>query len=477
VFFNSQVFLYLFLPAVLAGYYLVPAVVRLRGGARRTFLNAFLFGASVLFYAWGEREFVLVLLGSLVVNYGLAGAIGRQQARGRSGKLPLAAAVVLDLGLLVGFKYTPFLAANLSALSEALGGPRVPVPDVHLPIGVSFFTFQAVSYVLDVYRRDVPPERDFLLFGLYVFLFPHLIAGPIVRYRDVADQLADRAPSLDQFAAGVRRLVAGLAKKVLIADTVARAADLVFALPAADLTPSAAWLGAACYTLQIYFDFSGYSDMAIGLGKMFGFDFRENFAYPYAAGSVTEFWRRWHISLSGWFRDYVYVPLGGNRAGAWRTYRNLLVVFLLCGLWHGANWTFLAWGVYHGAFLVLERLGLGALLGRAPRPVRHGYTLLAVAVGWVLFRAPTLAQAGAVIGAMFGFAGGGYVAADFVSNQLLLALVLGGVACLPVAPWLAARRPAWAGAAVAPAAVGVVMAACMIGLAGNTYAAFIYFRF
>ena len=477
MFFNSQVFLYLFLPAVLAGYYLVPAAVRLRGRARRAFLNAFLFAASVLIYAWGEREFVLVLLGSLAVNYALAAAIGRDQARGRTGRLPLLAAVGFDLAVLVGFKYTPFLAANLSALSEALCGRPVPVPDVHLPIGVSFFTFQAMSYALDVYRREVPAERDFLLFGLYVFLFPHLIAGPIVRYRDVADQLAARNPTLDSFASGVRRLVAGLAKKVLLADTFAQAADLVFALPVHELTPSAAWLGAACYTLQIYFDFSGYSDMAIGLGRLFGFEFLENFRYPYAAASVTEFWRRWHVSLSGWFRDYVYVPLGGNRAGAWRTYRNLLVVFLLCGVWHGASWTFVAWGGYHGVFLVLERLGLGRLLDRAPRPVRHGYTLLAVTVGWVLFRAPTLPQAGAVVAAMFGFANGEYVAADFATNQLLAALPVGCLACLPVLPWLAARRGAWALPALAPAAVAGLMVASMAALAGNTYSAFIYFRF
>jgi alginate O-acetyltransferase complex protein AlgI len=469
VYFNSQVFLYLFLPAVLAGYYAVPFLLRLRGGALRTFLNAFLFAASVLFYAWGEREFVAVLLGSLAVNYELANAVERDHRRGRSGKRPLLAAVLFDLGLLVGFKYTPFLAVNLSAVSEALGGGPVPVPDVHLPIGVSFFTFQAMSYVLDVSRREVPAQRNFLLFGLYVFLFPHLIAGPIVRYRDIAEQLTGRRPSLDQFAAGVRRLSAGLAKKVLLADTFAKVVDDVFHLPAHELTTSAAWLGAGCYALQIYFDFSGYSDMAIGLGKLFGFEFLENFDHPYAAKSVTEFWRRWHISLSSWFRDYVYVPLGGNRGGAWKTYRNLLVVFVLCGIWHGANWTFLLWGVYHGAFLILERLGVDALLERTPRPLRHVYTLLAVTAGWVLFRAQTLPQAGAVLAAMFGCADGGYVADDFVTNQLLVALLVG----IPASGGVYPRRPEWA----APIMVGLLMLAAEVWLAGSTYSAFIYFRF
>ena len=326
MYFHSQTLLYLFLPIVLVGYHALPWL--LIGNARTlrtTAQNAFLFAASVYFYAWGEKEFVLVLLGSLAANYAFANAIARNQLANRSGKRWLIAAIAFDLGLLVYFKYTGFLAANLS----------LPIAEIHLPIGISFFTFQAISYVADVYRREVPAQRNFLRFGLYVFLFPHLIAGPIVRYRDIAAQLSSRCITLDSFAEGVRRLILGLAKKVLIADTLAVVADHLFRLPESDLTASAAWLGMACYALQIYFDFSGYSDMAIGLGKMLGFDFLENFNYPYTATSVTEFWRRWHISLSSWFRDYVYVPLGGNRGG--KTYRNLLVVFILCGVWHGAE--------------------------------------------------------------------------------------------------------------------------------------------
>ncbi len=268
------------------------------------------------------------------------------------------AAVVFNFGLLGYFKYAGFVCRNLSPLWEELGGRAFSAGDVHLPIGISFFSFQAMSYVIDVYRRDVPADRNFLRFGLYVFLFPHLIAGPIVRYRDIAGQLKQRPASLDQFAEGVRRLVAGLGKKLLIADTLAVTADAAFQVPPGELSLAAAWLGLVCYSLQIYFDFSGYSDMAIGLGKLFGFDFLENFRHPYAASSITDFWRRWHISLSSWFRDYVYIPLGGNRVGPFATYRNLLIVFLLCGLWHGANWTFLIWGLWHGLFLVGERLGL-----------------------------------------------------------------------------------------------------------------------
>ncbi|OWK35518.1 MBOAT family O-acyltransferase [Fimbriiglobus ruber] len=491
VFFNSQVFLYLFLPAVLLGYYVVPTLTFMRGLVRRTFLNGFLFAASIFFYAWGEKNNVLILLASLAVNYSLAFAIARDQARDQAGRSWLVAAVAFNLGLLIYYKYTGFLAANASAVWQVAGGTPFTVAAPHLPIGISFFTFQAMSYVIDVYRREVPAQRNFLLFGLYVFLFPHLIAGPIVRYRDIHDQLADRPARLDQFAEGVRRLVFGLAKKLLLADTFARTADAAFALPPGELAASGAWLGVACYSLQIYFDFSGYSDMAIGLGKMFGFDFLENFRYPYASASVTEFWRRWHISLSSWFRDYLYIPLGGNRTGPVRTYLNLLIVFVLCGLWHGANWTFLAWGVYHGLFLIAERLGLGTALDRVWRPLRHVYTLAAVMVGWVFFRADSFAQAAGFLQALAGLTSGIEAAEQFWTGQLAVALAIGLPACLPVVPWLTARKEAWeqragsrwaaVGELVASPAVLACVAVLMVGsaakLAGNTYTAFIYFRF
>jgi alginate O-acetyltransferase complex protein AlgI len=488
VYFNSPVFLFLFLPVVLAGYYLVPAVTRVRGGLRNTLVNAILFTASIYFYAWGEKEYVQILLGSLVVNYTLARLVTREQGRGRTGRPGVVSAACFNLGLLGYFKYAGFVCANLSPAWEALGGSAFSAGTVHLPIGISFFSFQAMSYVIDVYRKDVPAERSLLRFGLYVFLFPHLIAGPIVRYRDIAGQLAHRPANLDQFAEGVKRLVAGLGKKLLIADTLAVAADAAFKVPPGELALSGAWLGLVCYALQIYFDFSGYSDMAIGLGKLFGFDFLENFLHPYAAATVTDFWRRWHISLSSWFRDYVYIPLGGNRAGPVATYRNLLVVFLLCGIWHGANWTFVAWGAWHGLFLIVERLGLSKILDALPRPARHGYTLLAVLGGWVFFRAASLGHAGGYLAALAGFGSGSWIAADMATNAVWVALAVGLVACMPVLPLfdravagVADRGYRWitelALTPVTLAALGLVFVGACAAMVGSTYSSFIYFRF
>lgn len=450
MYFQSPTFLHIFLPLVLLGYYLVPA-------ARTTLRNTGLFAASIFFYAWGERDYVLVLLGSLAVNYAYARVIERSARP----KLWLVGAVLTNLALLGWLKYAGFIAT-------AIG---VKPPRTHLPIGVSFFTFQAISYVVDVYRKDVPSERSFLRFGLYVFLFPHLIAGPIVRYADLAESLAKRDHTVAQFAEGVRRFTMGLAKKILLADTFAVVADQVFRIPSASLAPSAAWTGMLCYSLQIYFDFSGYSDMAIGLGKMFGFEFAENFRHPYAATSVTDFWRRWHISLSSWFRDYVYIPLGGSRNGPLATYRNLLIVFLLCGLWHGANWTFVVWGLWHGLFLIAERL---LPIARLPSIVTRLITLLAVILGWVFFRAQTLEQAGGIFAALCGFTNGTYIAADVLTNAGLVALAVGVPGCLPLAEWLKTRGLS-APVLVAGQAVLLVLAAAAI--AGNTYSAFIYFRF
>ena len=485
MYFNSPVFLYVFLAAVLLIYHGVPAILNLRGSAQSLFTNLFLFSASLFFYAWGELGYVLVLFASLVVNYGFARVAEWLQARDRTTR-PLAVLVVsLNLALLIWFKYVGFLAATLAGV---IGMPDVAAPEGYLPIGISFFTFQAISYILDVCRKEVPAERSFLKFGVYVFLFPHLIAGPIVRYRDIAAQLTVRPVGLERFAEGVRRLGIGLAKKLLLADTFAEAADAAFGtkamvVSAAELSMAAAWLGLLCWSLQIYFDFSGYSDMAIGLGKMFGFDFLENFRYPYIAQSITEFWRRWHISLSSWFRDYVYVPLGGNRAGAWATYRNLLIVFVLCGIWHGANWTFLIWGLYHGIFLILERLGMGRVIARLPRPLRHGYALLAVAGGWVFFRAADMRHAGGIFEALVRGDGGTQEFADVWNPKLAFALPLGLLACLPILPtakrFLATRGERWNGLAGFYGALGI--AACYLGasmqLAAKTYSPFIYFRF
>lgn len=473
--FSSPLFLFGFLPLALLAYFAT---------GRR---NAVLFGLSVFFYAWGEPQLVVLLLLSIGLNYGFALAVERARARAFAGSL-LAVAVGVNIGLLAVYKYGAFIVENVNRLLVAAAAEPFEVPTMTLPLGISFFTFQALSYVVDVHRGEVAAARNPLSVGLYIALFPQLVAGPIVRYVDVAARIASRVVTRERFAQGIRRFTVGLGKKVLVANTVAVPADAIFRLAADDLTAGLAWLGVACYTLQIYFDFSGYSDMAIGLGRMFGFEFRENFAHPYAARSMTEFWRRWHISLSTWFRDYLYIPLGGSRDGAARTYLNLLVVFVLCGLWHGASWTFVVWGLYHGAFLVWERLrradaaGPGSLLGWAG-------TLVAVMVGWVLFRANDLAHATAMLAAMLGFGEGAGLAHHvgiYLRPDVAVAMVVGAVAAMPLGPAIARRVEALSGRGlsvrvVVACADGATMAALFLGsaatLAAGTYNPFIYFRF
>jgi alginate O-acetyltransferase complex protein AlgI len=472
--FSSNIFLFGFLPYVLAAYYLAPRPLR----------NALLLAASLLFYAWGERQFTWVLLVSIAGNYA-AGVLLARCRSPRAARLLVTAAVAGNLLLLVAFKYANFLADNLNLLLPRVNLPSIRLGSGHLPIGVSFFTFQAIAYVLDVYRRAVPAERSPVRYALYAALFPHLVAGPIVRYRDIAGQLADRRVPLDLFASGVRRLTVGLAKKVLLANTLAVAADRAFGRPPAELDAGAAWVGLLCYSLQIYFDFSGYSDMAIGLGRLFGFDFLENFRHPYAAASVTEFWRRWHISLSSWLRDYIYIPLGGGRGRPGRVLVNLMIVFVLCGLWHGAAWTFLAWSLWHGAFLIAERVGLVRALDGVWRPLRHAYALLAVIGGWVFFRSATFAQAGGYLAALFG-AGRGLIAADLLTGDVALALAVAVPACLPVAGWLRRRLAVpgrWPALREAFAATAELACCCallfasVVGLAAGSYHPFLYFRF
>jgi alginate O-acetyltransferase complex protein AlgI len=348
--FTEPVFWFLFLPLLLSLHFLVVRPQR----------NLLLLLASLLFYAWGERSFVFVMLASIAFNYVVGLWIDtRRGVRSRERRWPLAVGVAGNLLLLAAYKYANVLADQLSAVFVALGLPGLELEPIHLPIGISFFTFQGMSYVIDIHRGETPVQRHPLRLALYISMFPQLIAGPIVRYGRIATQLVERTIDRRGFADGVRRFTVGLGKKVLIANSVALPADTIFALPPDQLTTAAAWLGIVCYTLQIYFDFSGYSDMAIGLGRMFGFRFPENFNYPYVAESVTEFWRRWHMTLSNWFRDYLYLPLGGNRLGRVRLAANLFTVFFLCGLWHGASWTFVVWGLYHGVLLSLERRRVG----------------------------------------------------------------------------------------------------------------------
>jgi len=435
VVFSSPIFLFLFLPIVLAGYFVT----------RGRLCNLWLLGMSLVFYGWGEPRFVVVMLASIAANFGFG--LWLDRIRGRPGaRAVLAVAIALNLGLLVLYKYAAFLAGNASAALALIGAGPVQIPAFVLPLGISFYTFHALSYLVDVSRRAADGQRDPAAMGLYIVFFPQLIAGPIIRYHYIADQLVQRVVTREGFAQGVERFVIGLGKKMLVANTVAVPADAIFALPTSELTPGLAWLGIVCYTLQIYFDFSGYSDMAIGLARLFGFRFPENFNYPYIARSMTEFWRRWHISLSTWFRDYLYVPLGGNRHGSARTYLNLWLVFFLCGLWHGAAWTFVAWGLYHGSFLVLERLGLGRRLESLWTPARHAYTILAVMVGWVFFRSETLQQAGSFLSAMAGFASGSGLEQHVglhLNAMVAVALAAGVLGSAPLLPWLAMMMLGW----------------------------------
>jgi alginate O-acetyltransferase complex protein AlgI len=426
--FSSPIFLFLFLPLVLTLHLLIPGL-RLR--------NFWLLLASIVFYAWGEAVFVFLILGSTLLNYLLGLWVDRQSATA-SRKWAVVIAITLNLGLLVFFKYANFIVNNLNSLLGGLKLGQISLDPIRLPIGISFFTFHALSYVVDIYRRKSRAARNPADVALYIFFFPQLIAGPILRWSAIAPQIARRVITREGFAEGVRRFILGLAKKMLIANTLAGPADKIFSLPAAGLSPVLAWTGALCYSLQIYFDFSGYSDMAIGLGRMFGFEFIENFNYPYISQSIKDFWRRWHISLSTWFRDYLYLPLGGNRCSTARTRFNLILVFFLCGLWHGASWTFVIWGLYHGLFLVLERTRFGSFLESVPQSLRHVYALVVVMTGWVLFRAESFPQALTFLGAMFGL--GRATASQplfrYLSNQTVWAILIGAILSAPAWPWL-----------------------------------------
>jgi len=482
--FTAPSFLFVFLPVVLALHLVPPPGWR----------NWLLLVASVVFYASGAGAFTSLILTSIVVNYAAALAIDRWRGQAAARWL-LTGAVAANLVVLAVFKYTGFLGANLNEVVTAFGGAGWAVPVVALPIGISFFTFHAISYVVDVARRDAVAQKHPVDAALYLLFFPQLIAGPIIRYRDIAAQLAVRTVGVDDLAYGIRRFVIGLGKKMLVANTLAVPADHIFALGSSDLTAATAWLGVVCYTLQLYFDFSGYSDMAIGLGRMFGFRFPENFRYPYVATSVQEFWRRWHLSLSAWFRDYLYVPLGGNRVTPGRVYLNLVIVFVLCGLWHGASWTFVAWGLFHGLFLVVERMvsrgrssGGSRALGRV---AGHLYALLVVMVGWVFFRAETLDEAAGMLAAMAGMASAAAPSYDvtwFLTPEVVVALAAGAVGAMPVAPMVVtwwrgdARRGETMRLGGVASAVVVVSLVAMLGAAvllsaAGTYSPFIYFRF
>lgn len=468
--FSSLVFLWIFLPCVIALYFIVP-----RAGK-----NAVLLIASLFFYAWGEPVYVLLMLGSITLNWvsGLALSVVQKKA---ARSWVLFGAIAANLGLLAYFKYFDFFAKIGNAV---LGGEAIALRSVVLPLGISFYTFQALSYVIDYYRGEIPVQKNWFLLALYISFFPQLVAGPIVRYSDIEHQLAQRETSWEAAAYGVKRFLYGLAKKVLLANTFARTADDIFGLAPEQMSTAVAWLGTILYTLQIYYDFSGYSDMAIGLGKLFGFTFPENFNYPYISASVQEFWRRWHMTLSGWFRSYLYIPLGGNRKGMARTLINLLVVFACTGLWHGASWQFVAWGLYHGMFLLIERVFLGKWLAkRGVKPLAHIYTTLVFTLGWVLFRAPGLHAALGTFRAMLLPTAGSaaFPLGRFLDAKLVLLLVLGILGCgIVQTVWPRVRARLYDETRVHVWECVYQFALfflCVMNLVSSTYNPFIYFRF
>jgi alginate O-acetyltransferase complex protein AlgI len=386
-----MIFLCVFLPIVVAGYFLLPKKSR----------NLWLLLASLFFYAWGEPRYILIMLFSTVFDYCNGRAISRAAKKGRHdtvGRAVLILSVVGNLGILCFFKYTDFFIENVNRAT----GIGIPVLSLALPIGISFYTFQTMSYTIDVYRGEVEAQTNIISFGMYVCMFPQLIAGPIVRYREIAGQIDSREVSVTQVTAGLQRFLIGLGKKVLLANQIGKLWDEVSGLGAGDLSASLAWLGVLAYTFQIYFDFSGYSDMAIGLGELFGFHFPENFDHPYESRSITEFWRRWHMTLGGWFREYLYIPLGGNRKGVPRQMFNLLIVWFLTGLWHGAGWNFILWGLYYFVLLLLEKFVLKSWLEKAPAFLRHLYTMIFVVLGWALFACEDMGRLGGLLKAMFG---------------------------------------------------------------------------
>jgi len=418
--------------------------------------NIILLIASLFFYTWGEVQYLYVILLSILLNYFIGIKIDKyndlreiEKLVKRTGvsivskaKLFLGIGVVLNLILLGYFKYANFLIGNLNLLLTSLNLTALTNERIHLPVGISFFTFQALSYIIDIYRKEVKVQRKLSNVALYIALFPQLMAGPIIRYKTIAGQLEKREHNLNDVAEGIRRFICGLGKKMLIANPMGSIADVVFGLDAHELNPATAWIGIVCYTLQIFFDFAGYSDMAIGLGRVFGFKFPENFNFPYISKSIKEFWRRWHISLSTWIKDYLYISLGGNRGGVAKTYRNLFVTFLLCGLWHGASWNFIFWGAYQGFFLIIERIGLGRILEKSSKFTQHFYAIFITMIGWVFFRSMNLSQADIYITNMFDFSKTSRLPVDLymlMNNFSYLAFGFAILLSMPFASWSVAK--------------------------------------
>ncbi len=471
--FSSLLFLFRFLPIVLILYFVAP----------RKLKNAVLFLSSLVFYAWGEPVYVVLMLFSTVVDYTHGMLVDKLRNKGLDGraKLVVASSMIVNLALLGFFKYSDFFISTVNSVF----GTSIPLLNLALPIGISFYTFQTMSYTVDVYRREAKVQRNIISFGAYVALFPQLIAGPIVRYQTIAEELQERKETVSDFSDGINRFMIGLGKKVLLANNIGMLWDTIKVMSTAEMSVASSWLGVLAFAFQIYFDFSGYSDMAIGLGRMFGFHFPENFNYPYVSKSISEFWRRWHITLGIWFREYLYIPLGGNRAGLAKQIRNLAIVWLATGIWHGASWNFVLWGVYYGVFIIIEKVFLLKKLQKLPAIVQHIYTLLIVAFGWVIFAFDSLGDGLSYIRMMTGFGGIDFVNQEFLylllTNIVWIVIMVLGSTELPKKCILkvmeALKNKEWVTTVLQSAFYVVVFIIALAYLVDATYNPFLYFRF
>lgn len=465
--FSSITFLFYFLPITLGLYYIVP----------KQFKNYILLLSSIIFYSWGGLLYLPILLISICINYAFGLKIDKYKDNKIQKKKILIYSIIFNVLYLGIFKYTNFITDNINILFNM----NISIPKIPLPIGISFYTFQAMSYVIDVYREDGKVQKNIFNLALYISMFPQLVAGPIVRYQTVDDQISYRKHSFEKFNLGIERFIKGLFKKVIISNSVGELSTLIYSLSHIEMSVSVAWLGAIAYTLQIYFDFSGYSDMAIGLGKILGFEFLENFNYPYIAKNVSEFWRRWHISLGSWFRDYIYIPLGGNRVSTFKVYINLSIVWLVTGIWHGASWNFIAWGIYFGIFIMLERAFLLKLLNKIPKLFQHIYLLFIVIIGWVLFSQPDLTSAIDYLKIMFGV--GNYPIinnyTEFYFSQYIVELIIAIIASVPILKYINSKNLNINKVVTIfkPAVLISLYGLTIIYLVNSTFNPFIYFNF
>lgn len=470
--FSSLEFLFLYLPIALIPYFLFPVKWR----------NAWLFAVSLLFYGWGEPVYILLMVFTILVDYIAGYLVGKYENNRKKAKTVLIVSIVINLSILGFFKYFDFICQSILNL---IPGVNIPTLGLSLPIGISFYTFQALSYVIDVYRHDAPAQKKIVSFGTYVTLFPQLIAGPIVRYKDVNDQLNERHESVALFASGVRTFIAGLCKKIVFANVVGELWVYFRDIPDGQRSVVAAWVGIICYSFQLYFDFSAYSDMAIGLGKMMGFRFLENFNYPYISQSITEFWRRWHMSLSTWFRDNVYFPLGGSRCGKFKTYRNLLITWLATGIWHGAYWNYILWGLFYGAILMMEKGFLLKLLNKLPRFFRHIYTLVLVIFGWLLFVFEDLGAGMVYLKNMFGVGSSGIINQSDIYTILrnLPFFIILCIACTPLPKklfykfYFSQDKKGVVARYATSICCCAILVLCTAYLVDSTFNPFLYFRF